>query len=813
MLKSYITVAWRNFWKNKVFSLINLLGLAIGISAALVIYLIVSHDLSFDKFHKDGDRIYRVVSDMRFPGQDFKNSGVPAPLPDAARKELTGVETVAAFHLFNYDVKVNIPSARGKAAEYKKEDNIIFTDDNYFKLIPYKWLAGSPEVMTQPYKLVLTKSRAEKYFGKTSDPSKWVGQPVHFNDTIITTVAGIVNDLEETTDFTFREFISLATAHNNKGLSESFGFTEWGSINSSSQLMVKLAKGTKPDQVNRQFASIRKKNTKPSPDTDVKHRLQPLSDIHFNGDYDNFDQRQAHLPTLYGLSLVAVFLLMLGCINFINLTTAQAAQRAKEIGIRKTMGGSKKQLVLQFLSETFLTTLLATMLSVAITPGILEIFSDFIPAELSFQPFQEPRVIMFLVLLVVLVGILSGFYPALVLSRFRPVTVLKNQAFAGTAKTRSFWIRKTFTVSQFVIAQVFIMATIVVSKQVSFSLNKELGFKKDAIVYFSIPWREHPDKGRVLHQQLQSVPGIQMISLAGTPPASPSTGSQTMKFMDGNKEIESTVEVKNADSNYFRLYQMKLAAGRTFVLSDTETEYVVNETFARSMGFKDPAEIVGKFIKRNDKLVPIVGVLRDFHTKSTHVPIKPLAFSMNKHNNAVFSIALQPGTGESWQSTLKQVEALWKQTYPEHDFDYKFFDESIAAFYDSERNMARLLMWATGLAIFISCLGLLGLVIYTTHQRVKEIGIRKVLGASVAQIVSLLSTDFVKLVLLAFVLAVPLTWLGMYKWLENFAYRTDLSWWIFLLGGGIMLIIAVITLSIQTIRSAMANPADNLRTE
>jgi putative ABC transport system permease protein len=819
MLKSYFILALRNFWKNKVFAFINVLGLSIGISAALVIYLIVAYDLGFDKFHKDGERIYRVVTDLKFPGQDFKNSGVPAPLPEAARKEVTGIELGAAFYLFNSDIKVTVPaSGNSKEAVYKREANIVFADEYYFGLVPYKWLAGSAAALKQPHKVVLTKSRAEKYFGSAKDAGALIGRSLYFNDSIQTEVAGIVEDLPHRTDFSFKEFISMPTA-SQTNLKENFGFGEWGSITSSSQFVVKLSKGANPKQVEAQLKALRKKYvsddvTTPSTTT-TTHKLQPLANIHFNADYDNFDQRLANLSTLKGLMLVAVFLLVLGCINFINLTTAQASQRAKEIGVRKTMGSSKKQLVFQFLSETTLLTLIATIISVLITPWILKIFADFIPQGLTFNAFKETHILLFLALLVIVVSMLSGFYPALVLSRFRPVTVLKNQAYANTSKTRSTWIRKTLTVSQFVSAQVFIMATIVVGKQINYSLNKQLGYKKEAIVFFYAPWQRDQGKREVLRQKLKSIPGIQAVA-AGAPPASRSTSSQTMTFINDGKETESTVEVKYADSAYFKMYGLKLLAGNWLRPSDTIAEYLINERYAKELGFKNPADAVGRLIGGGgDKKIPIVGVLADFHTKSTHVAIKPLAYSTNRQSSSgTYNIALDPAAGGAgWQQTLDRIRTEWKSIYPEDEFSYTFFDESIAEFYKSERNIARLLTWATGLAILISCLGLLGLVIYTTNQRVKEIGIRKVLGASITQLVSLLSKDFVRLVLLAFLVAAPLTWWGVYRWLEGFAYRTEISWWIFVLGGSIMMLIALFTLSIQIVRSAMANPVKNLRTE
>ena len=421
--------------------------------------------------------------------------------------------------------------------------------------------------------------------------------------------------------------------------------------------------------------------------------------------------------------------------------------------------------------------------------------------------------------MIALVSVLSGFYPALILSGYKPALVLKNLAAANTAQSRKVWIRKTLTVTQFVIAQFFIIATMVVGKQILFSLNQDMGFKKEAIINFNVPFNyEHPEFSRplVLQQKLRSIAGIEKISLAGPPPANEDVNISTMKaYNKREKEIESTVETKQADTNYFDLYKMRFLAGHNLQQSDTEKEYVINDTYARLLGYDNPADIIGQSLDRGNKKVPIVGVIADIHTKSLHSPIQPLAFSSEQNSHPTFHIAL-PAKGQNtdnWKKTIASIGAAFKQVYPEDEFNYQFFDESIAKLYKKEQDTASLLNWSTGLAIFISCLGLLGLVIYTTTQRTKEIGVRKVLGASVSQIVSLLSKDFISLVLLAFVIAAPLAWWAMNKWLQDFAYRTTFSWWIFAISGALMLIVALLTLSIQTIRSAVANPVRSLRTE
>ena len=823
MLKNYFTIAIRNFWKQKVFSLINVSGLAIGISAALVIYLLVQFEFSFEKFRKDNDRIYRVVTDMTFPGESvFKNSGVPMPMPKALRADLTGIETATHF-VTSYDTKVSMPVAGSQSpAEFKNQTNIIFADEFYFSLFERDWLAGSKQTaLKDPYQVVLTEERAKTYFGNLP-ANDIIGKQITYDDSIKTTVSGIVKDeTVKATDFRFKEFISLATVMLT-GLKDHFG-GDWGSINSASQCFVKLKEGTRPEQLNAQFPILREKyrDKKEQEKDDTKHRLQSINDIHFNADYGSFDNvgRQAHKPTLYGLLAVALFLLLLGCINFINLTTAQSAQRAKEVGIRKTLGSGKRELIFQFLSETFLLTLIATILSIALLPWLLKIFSDFIPPEINFNSINQPHVWIFLLLLVLVMTAFSGFYPAVILTKFKLVTVLKNQLHATTSKSRKAWLRRSLTVTQFVIAQFLVIATLVVSKQINYSLSKDLGYKKDAIVYFRTPWNFFSDKEDnrrfALIEKIKAIPQIDKISLGSNSPAHFGSSSSTLKVDNGKKEIELMVETVNADPVYYDIYKLKLAAGKLPEQSDTVKEYLINETYAKELGFANPRDAVGKFVNRDNKKMPIVGVLKDFHTKSTHDPIKPLAFSSARKQSFAVHIALrsQAGSPGSWKEGLAKIEKEFKILYPDNDFTYVFFDATIAAFYKREQDISRLLKWSAGLCIFISCLGLLGLVIYITNTRTKEIGVRKVLGASVVQIVSLLSKDLLSLVLIAFIIATPLAWLAMNNWLQDFAYRTNISWWVFAACGISMLMIALVLLSIRTVRAALTNPVKSLRTE
>ena len=821
MIKNYFKIAFRSFKRHKLFTLINIIGLSIGISAALVIYLIVNYDFSFDKFHKDSDRIYRIVSNFSFSGEIGYNGGINGPMVEAAKNDVTGLEGTAPFFTLS-QINAIIPNGLKTPARFKKQQDIILTDQRYFNVFEYKWLAGSAKTsLNAPYQVVLGSDQAKIYFPSLSF-GQMLGKQIIYEDTIRTTVTGIVQSIKENTDFKFNEFISYSTIKSVKDLKNQVQPTEWGSTTSASQLFVKLAPQTPPATIERQINAIFKKNNPPHPEdrgnTEDFH-LQKLSDVHFNEKYGNFDMNNvANRNTLYGLLIIAAFLLILGCINFINLTTAQASQRAKEIGIRKTMGSSRLQLIGQFLSETFLITLLAVIISICLAPLVLKLFADFISKDIKMDLIGQPGIIVFAILLTIIVSLIAGSYPALVLSNYKPVSVLKNQAYTGTNKTRNAWLRKSLTVTQFIIAQFFIMATILVSKQIYYVLHKDMGFKKDAIVCVTTPYKNNTySKKQVFFNQLKALPGVELVSQGEAPPSSGMTRSTEVVYKDGKKEIKTDLQLKNGDDNYLSLYHIKLLAGRNLRVGDTAGQMIINNTYAKIIGFRSPQHAVGKFIQWNKVNKEIIGVVSDFYEGSLHAAVKPVAiiYHGDKDNNNIFHVALKAQTpgGNEWKQTIAGMEKSWKSIYPDNDFEYSFYDESIAKFYESEQHTSKLLTWATGLSILISCLGLLGLAMYTTSLRTKEIGVRKVLGATVSQIVTLLSTELVLLVLLAFIIVTPVAWWAMNKWMQNFADKTTINWWIFALSGVGMLLTAFLTLSFQTIRAAIANPVKSLRSE
>jgi len=812
MIRNYFLVAIRNFWRHKTFSLINILGLAIGISASLVIFLLVHHDLSFDKFEPQRNRIYRVVGMFTFMGNDKPQplNCLPVPAAAAFEKEATGIDLVVPIRTWGQTrILVPYPTA-GQPKLFRDQKDVIAADGGYTDLLGYRWVAGSAATaLSQPYQAVITEKNARLYFGGLPY-TEILGKVLTIDDTIRVTVTGVVQDLPGNSDFYFGTIVSRSTLETAR-LKDNC-WDNWGCVNTTNQLFVRLKPGASAVALGARMSKIYRAHQDAGDDVRAQIRLQPLSELHFDTEYHGFDDgRTAHKPTLYGLMAVAAFLLLLACINFINLTTAQATQRAKEIGVRKTMGGGRLQLAFQFLSETLLLTLIATLLSIAFIPLLLQVFADFIPRDFHYQAFQ-PALMGFLLILIVIVSLLSGAYPALVLSGFNPINALKNQAYGKTA-TRSAWFRKTLTVSQFVIAQVFIIATILVGRQISYALNLDMGFRKDAIVYFRTDYRLPASKKNALVSELRSIPGIDLMSVASDPPASPGDWSNRIKFNDGHKDIQQEVRVKMGDANYVRLFELHLLAGTGLPQSDTTNAIIVNATLTKAMGYRDPHAALGRTLDFNDGHAVVVGVVDDFHQHSVHDAISPMVIVNGGQFARTIIVGLPQGHSDTWPATIARIEKAFHGVYPGYDFDYHFVDETVAKFYDSEQKTARLLSWATGLAIFISCLGLLGLVIYVTNQRVKEIGVRKVIGASVTEIVVLLSKDFIKLIALAILIAMPVAWWGSHWWLSNYVYRAALSWWTFALGGAVLLGFALAVLCFRTFRAAAANPVDSLRSE
>ena len=821
MISSYIKIALRNFGRHKLFTLINVIGLSIGISAALVIFLIVRYDFTFNKSYPDQDRIYRVVNTVTNQNNTFHNGGVYGAMPEAVKNQVTGLSESAPFYSID-EFALNHTGAviPGTTQKYKYTSDMILADQRYFDLFPYQWLAGTKTSLNRPFTVVLTSNKAALYFPGLPY-EQVVGKTILYGDSVRTTVTGVVAEPSHNTDFTFSQFLSYSTADHVTILSQNLDKGNWGGITPASQLFVKLTDKASVGNIEKQLNDLVKKNS-PAPPPGMKIgrtvSLQKLSDVHFDERYSSYGGRTADRSMLYGLLIIAAFLLLIACINFINLSTAQAVRRAKEIGIRKTLGSSRLNLLFQFLNETFLLTLFAVVLSCIAAPFLLKLFADFIPAGVKVDFLHQYDLLLFLFALTLIVSLVAGFYPAMVLSGFKPVLTLKNQVSVSTGKTRNALFRKTLTVTQFAIAQFFIMATVLVSKQVYYALHKELGFKKEAIVTVTTPWNKDPALRQVYINELAALPQVRSISMGGASPSSDDTHSDNITYLDGKKEIKVPIQERFGDGNYINVYGIRLLAGRNIGPEDIGKAFLINHSLAQSLGFSNPSDAVNKVMDYEGRPMHVAGVVADFYYRSLHSPIQPLVI-VDRRDNGYFSrnlhIALKPQSdaGHDWQTALAAMQSSFSRIYPDDEFEYGFFDEAIARFYDSERRTAALLSWATGLSILISCLGLLGLAIYTTNQRTKEIGIRKVLGASVTQIVGLLSIEIVWLIGLAFLIITPVAAWAMHQWMQSFADRTSVSWWIFALSGGGMLLLALLTAGFQTIKAAKVNLVVSLKSE
>lgn len=795
MLSNYLRIAFRQLWKHKALSAINVLGLSIGFSAALVIWMMVYFDLSFDKFHPAGDRIYRVVSESPDWGM---SSAVPLPVADVLNKEVSGLERSALV----YEFVPNVSIKGGKEQYHFMQKRIAFADASYFDIIQYEWLYGSPAVLRAPDQVVLTEERAAQYFPGVP-AGEVIGREVIYDDSLHLTVAGLIAALPGRTDFHFAEFVSMPTAHTHKGVRDYIGIGRWNMVNTSANLFVMLRPGTTVEKVNRQLAGIPARYNEG--DKDI-YFLQPLSEFHFDSRFELFERRHANMTTLYSLSALVVFLLLLGCINFINLQTAQAAGRAREIGVRKTMGSSKWKLIMQFLGESALLTIFAAGLAIVFVPFILHTFSDFIPEGVNMTLMKDWRVFIFIPLLIVIVSLMAGLYPAFVMARFQPVLALKNSLHGVKGKTR---LRQILTVSQFAAALVLIMATIIVSKQTRYALHKELGFAKDNRIAMYKP--RGSATMDVLRRQLLAMPEVTATTYGfGAPLSLGTTATRAALGHDALKD-ESAIEVKYVDTAYLNFYRLRLLAGRNLAPSDTMREVVINETFARKAGYKKPEDALGQSLTSSGIRYPVIGVVADFHAKSLREPIKPLMLTTGRSYVNMLHVAFEKGT--DMRAALGKIEKEWAGLYPGVPFKYNFVDEALKHFYREETRLIKLLAWATGVAILISCLGLLGLAIYATRQRTREIGIRKVLGASVLSIVSLFSGNILKLVLIALVIASPPAWWLMQQWLNKFAYAIAVPWWIFPAAGAAAALLALLTVGVQSLKAALINPAQVLKND
>lgn len=813
MLKNHLKIAWRNILRNKIPSIVNTLGLSLGICACIVIYIITSFEFSFDSFHPDKKRIYRVMAEVtETTGDKLHFAKLQPALMINARNNLTGMETLAG--IIPYNAKISVADGDNPAKQFEGRINgtnyltTVITEPQYFSIFKYKWLAGSVgSALDEPLTAVLTQSRAQQYFGRVS-PDKMIGRRIVYDDSIMVSITGIVKDWDKNTDLAFTDFISFSTIQSSF-LKNKISTESWKQNAMSAWVFTKITNGEKPSQVAAQLNDLVRVNA----DNDIKLalKLEPISEMHFNADIIENPIRTAHKPTLYTLIAIALFILLLAIINFINLSTAQSMQRVKEIGVRKVLGSNRTNLIFQFLAETFLLLLFAVLIALLSVNPVLALFRSFIPNGISFHLFEVSTGLVLLTMILT-TTLLAGLYPAKVLSSYLPVFTLKG---SGTQRGGEKWmIRKGLIVFQFTVSFVFIIGSIAMAKQLSYLRNKELGFKADAIVIIETPRGDSMNKVSVLNQELKQINGIDKTAMQWLAPMADNPREMKLKFKATDQK-DFWVKQVAGDENYISLYEIKLLAGRNVSKSDTVNEFVINESLAKLLDDKDLTASIGKTLYWNDKPYPVVGLVADFHTKSLHDEITPSCIINRRERESVIAVKLaslrkQP---ETIKKTLSSIEKTWKQIYPAGSFKYRFYDESLALLYEKDQQAAKLVNVATAVTILISCIGLFGLALFTAERRTREISIRKILGATTINIAVMLSKDFVLLAVIGLFIASPIAWYFSVQWLESFAYRINFSWWMILLAGGAVILITLITISFQAIRAAIGNSVMNLRTE
>jgi predicted permease len=788
MIKNYFKTAWRNLLQNKTFSLINIFGLALGMTCSLVIMLWLKDEIRKDKFHQNGKRLYRVMENQFYSGNVSTFESTPGILAENIVKDIPDIQ-MASQMLWEEEPLFTVGNT------YDKEKG-RYVEKDFLRMFSFKLTKGDPaSALARPDAVVISKKLAEKYF-KGQDP---VGKLIRIDNAESAMVTGVLDEITKSSSLTFDFLMSFEQWRKKNDWAK-----EWG--NNGPRCYVMLAPNASIDKVNAKIKNYIKSKNK---DSNVELFLQNYGESYLYSQWENGKQNGGRIEYVRIFSIVAIIILIIACINFMNLATARSLRRAREIGVRKVVGAGKRQLIAQFIGESLFVSFLAICFSLLIVILLLPSFNTLTQKHLSID-FTDPSFLLIILGLTLVTGVISGSYPALFMSSLKPIIVLK-----GLLKFRpgATYFRKALVVFQFALSIILILGMIVIYRQIDFIHNKNLGFAKEDLLYMPLEGdlqKTYP----AFREQLLKQPGIKYVTSAQSSPLE--VGSSTYGVRWPGKDTTKLILFSNnpVTYDYIKTMGIQLVAGRDFSREyglDT-MNYLVNEAAAKKIGYKDP---IGKELTMWDDKGMIVGVMKDYHHNSLHVPIEPLILRLHKMSwGGTYwgNVIVRTEKGKTKQA-IASMEKLSKQFNPGFPFKYYFTDDEIAKNYKAEYTVSKLSRYFAFLAIFISCLGLFGLVTFTAEQKTKEIGIRKVLGASVTGIVGMLSKDFLTLVIIASVIAFPVAWWAMHTWLNGFAYRVNIGWWVFVIAGIVALLIALLTISFQSIKAAIANPVKSLRTE
>ncbi len=795
MLKNYFKTVWRNLQKNKLYSFINITGLSIGIAGCILIFLYIQYEMSYDKFNKNADQVYRLTEILHLPNEDNARAVSSPPMAPLLQAKLPDVLNTVRL------------SFSGRVLSHNQEKlfdtRIMYADPTLFDVFTFPMIDGNPHVaLTNPYSVVLTESAAKKYFGN----ERALGKTMQLSDTINVTVTGVIKDVPRNAHFTFDAVLSRSTIFQINKEDES---DQWYDNNYYTYLLLPpnypyhlLEPKIK--------ATIDKAMVKSGKETGLWYdfKLQPLTDIHLRSNLNSEINPNSDITYIYVFSAVAIFILLIACCNFINLSTAKSIQRSKEIGLRKVIGAKRSQLIIQFFSESFLFAITAGVFAIVIILSVLPAFNSFAGKTLSLEYFNNTGLVLAYVLIVLIVGLLAGIYPALLMSSFGPIKAIKRNI---KHTWQDILLRKGLVVFQYTIAIILIVGTVLVFRQLEFIQNQKLGLNKEQVLEIPIQNQDAPND-QTLINELRKNPSVIDITRTNFSFKNELPTIATLYEGAASNEVSSQVTII-ADENFLNTFQVQLTAGRNFsalFTTDKDEAFIINETAVKNFGWQTPQQAIGKQIDWGlGKKGKVIGVVKDFNFSSLHSTIKPAIVMMYPYYDLV-AVRIKP---QNVTQTITQLKKAWDQTAKNSPFTYSFLDEDFANLYKSEHNMQSVLSLFTVLSIFISCLGLFGLAAYTAERRTKEIGIRKALGASIGGLTGLLAKEFLLLVSVSCIIAFPVAWWLMNNWLKEYAYRTTIQWWMFGLAGLAALLIALITVSFQSIKVAIANPVKSLRTE
>jgi putative ABC transport system permease protein len=807
MLKNYFKIAWRNIVRHKAYSTINIAGLAIGVAACLLIFVVIQFELSYDKFQPNYDKIYRIVLQQNLGDGTNYSEGIPYPMSAALEADFPDAKF--ATIQTSYGSQITVPASnRGVSTSDKKfveSIGVMFMQPQFFNIFSYKWLSGDGSVLSKPNMVVIDRSTATKYFGKWENA---VGKVVKMDNLLLLKVAGIIEDVPSNSDLPLKILVSYPTLKPH--LAEYTLQDSWGNNSSNHQIFMLPASSIPVSNLNARLKIFTKKHYDQKNAATKVHLVQPLADLHFDTHFGNtLGDHITNKATIRTLSFIAILIILMASINFINLSTAQSVGRSKEVGIRKVLGSSRAQLIKQSLGETGLIVIFALLIAIVLAKLSLPYLKNIasVPDDISLISVGS---IAFLLATTLVIVVISGIYPALVVSGFRPVLALKNKITA--ASVGGVPLRRVLVVAQFTISQLLIIGTIVAVKQMNYVNSADLGFNKEAILI--IPGSTDSislQKMASFKQQLLQSPSVKAVTFMSDQPSSQNNWSTNFYYDHSGIDKAYQTSLKFADADYFKTFGLRFKAGQAFTQADTTTGVVVNETFVNKLGVQNPNAIIGKTVKLGgSKWYPIVGVVEDFKTNTLRESIRPIVILQMKKQLGVVAVKL--GTS-NFSATVASVQKQWENTYAEYAYNGYFLDQNIAEFYKQENQLALVYKIFAMIAIFISCLGLYGLVSFMVVQRTKEVGVRKVLGASITSIVYMFSKEFMLLIGVSFVIATPVAYYMMSSWLQNFVFRIPLSAGVFVLAIAASLVVAWITVGYKAVKAALANPVKSLRSE